>query len=394
MKFKRWLRRLGLAAAVLLVVAACGTPIAGESWAGLSTDGHYIYVAYKEQVFRIDPMKPDPNDATVRHADWFTQAPNKPHFYAPPAVSNTTVYVGAYDDKLYAFDQAQGKLVSGWTEPLESDKIFASAAVAGTLVYIGIGNQGIRAYDAHTGQLVARYDNTKYGVWGAPLVVGDTVYFVSLDHNLYALDAGTLIYKWQIDLGGAAAEAPAYANGVLYVGTFNSEFLAIDATANPPKILHRFTTSGWVWGSPVVDTTTNTVYFADLNGTIYALDSTTFAVKWTAIDKDNAGGIRGKMALVANYQSTADPSLHRLILAGGESKRVYAYNADTGKLVWMSALVMNDKILSDMVVVGSDVVFTTLSEDQLVVALNYNTSIVDWQLSLSKEVARQPTAVP
>src|SRR5262249_9442064 len=139
--------------------------------------------------------------------------------------------------------------------------------------------------------------NTKYGVWSAPLVVGDTVYFASLDHNLYALDAGTLIYKWQFDIGGAAAEAPAYAHGGLSIGTFNSKFLAIDTTTNPPQLLHRFTTSGWVWGSPIVDTATNTVYFADLNGMIYALDAKTFAVKWTASDKDNPGGIRGKLAL-------------------------------------------------------------------------------------------------
>jgi len=395
LKFKRWLRRLGLAAVALMLVAACGTPIAGESWAGLSTDGRYIYVAYKEQVFRIDlQAAPDPADPTIRHADWFTQALNKPHFYAPPAFSDTAVYVGGYDDKFYAFNRTKGGLVNNWNLPTESDKVIGPATVSGNLVYVGIGNQGVRVYDALTGQLVARYDNTKYGVWSAPLVVGDTVYFTSLDHNLYALAAGTLTYKWQIDLGGAAAEAPAYADGVLYVGTFNSEFLAIDATTNPPKILHRFGTNGWVWGSPIVDSASGTVYFGDMNGMIYALDAKTFAVKWTASDTTNAGGIRGKLALVTTTKLNSDQSVSRLILAGGESKRAYAYNADTGKLVWVSALVMNDKILSDMVVVGSEVVFTTLNEDQLVVALNFNTGQTDWQLSLSKEVARLPTAIP
>jgi outer membrane protein assembly factor BamB len=391
LKFKRWLRRLGLAAVVLVLVAACGTPIAGESWAGLSTDGHYIYVAYKEQVFRIDPTAA-PDSAGNAHAQWFTQAPNKPHFYAPPAFSDTAIYVGAYDDKFYAFNRTQGGLLNTWNVPTATDKIIGAATVAGNVVYVGIGNQGVRAFDTQTGQLVASYDNTKYGVWSAPLVVGDTVYFASLDHNLYALAAGTLTYKWQIDLGGASAEAPAYVDGVLYVGTFNSEFLAISAT-NPPQILHRFATGGWVWGSPIVDS--GVVYFADLNGTIYALDAKTFAVKWTASDTANAGGIRGKMALVTNAKPTTDASASRLIITGGESKRAYAYNADTGKLVWMSALVMNDKILSDMVVVGSEVVFTTLDENQLVVALNVNTGQTDWQLSLSKETARfQPTAVP
>ena len=35
---------LGAALLFILVLSACGTPLAGESWAGISTDGRYIYV--------------------------------------------------------------------------------------------------------------------------------------------------------------------------------------------------------------------------------------------------------------------------------------------------------------------------------------------------------------
>ena len=384
MNVKRWLRRAGCLALVSVLLTAACTTVAGESWAGIATDGHYVYVAYKEQIFRVDLTKPNAPPSEV--GTWIAQAPNKPHFYAPPAISDSAVYDGAYDGNFYAFDRTKGTPLSGWTNPTTTsdNKLIGAPTLVGNVLYIGMGNQGVRAYDAHTGAELAHYDGTKFGVWSAPLVVGDTVYVTSLDHNLYALDAGTLIYKWQLDLGGAISEAPIYADGTLYVGTFNSELLAIDVSTNPGKIARRFTADGWIWGSPLVDN--GTVYFGSMNGTIYALDAKTFSVKWTAADTANPGGIRGRLALVTDANTQDETK--RLILAGSESKRLYAYNADTGKLVWMSALVMNDKILSDLVVVKPDVIFSTLDENQLVVALNYSTGQIDWQVNLSQTVSR------
>ncbi len=357
LKLNTWPRRFGAALILILILAGCGAPLAGESWAGLSTDGKYVYVAYKEQVFRIDTT-PDPSDPTHRHIQWFSQATNKPHFYAPPAVSDSGVYVGAFDDKVYAFNRDKGGALATWTIPVTTDKITGSATVAGNMVYVGMGNNGIRAYDAQTGQEKARYDGTKFGVWAAPLVQGDTVYFTSLDHHLYALNAGTLTYKWQVDLGGASAEQPVYDNGILYIGTFGGQVLAIDTTGaapcvnKTPCIVRHFNTinSGWVWGRPVLDN--GVLYFGDLNGMVYAIDAATFTQKWTATDKDNGGGIRGSVAIVSGVKTLNKSEASTLVIVGSESKRVYAYDARDGSVVWVSG-VMNDKILSNMVIVGS-----------------------------------------
>ncbi len=390
MNLKRWSRRLSAAVVLVFVLAACGTPIAGESWAGLSTDGKYVYVAYKEQVFRIDTTPPE-NDPAHRHIEWLSQAPNKPHFYAAPAVSDDgAVYVGAYDKKFYAFRRDKGGALEGWTAPTFTDKVVAPATIAGDMVYVGMGDKGIRAYDRKSGQ-ERSYTGTKYGVWAAPLVVNDTLYFTSLDHNLYALDAKTLTYKWQLDLGGSAAETPAFADGVLYVGTFDSKMLAIDSTSNPPRVLHTFQTNNWVWGTPALNN--SVLYFGDLSGTVYALDAKTFEKKWSAQDAENQGGIRGSVAFVPDVKPLGKQDAVPLVIVGSESKYVYAYNATNGALVWKYGP-FSDKVLSNMIIVKNDVIFTTLDENQLVVAINLSSGQIDWQISLSAEQAHLPTATP
>jgi outer membrane protein assembly factor BamB len=396
-------RRLGAVLILALILTACGAPLAGESWSGISTDGRYVYVADKEQVFRIDTVG-DSADPTHRHFDWLTQATNKPHFYAPPAVSTDggAVYVGAYDHKFYAFNRDKGGALPGWVPPATNDKIVGPATVAGNFVYVGMGDKGIRSFDAKTGAQVASFSNTQFGVWSAPLVVGDTVYFTSLDHNLYALTADTLTLKWTVPLGDGSAGRPVFDNGTLYLGTFGGKLLAIDSTGTDPAckdqkpcVVRSFSTlnNGWVWGSPLLDN--GVLYFGDLNGIVYAVDAKTLTTKWTATDKDNSGGIRGSVGIASDVKPLNKPDASKLIIVGSENKNVYAYDARDGSPVWKSALVMNDKILSDMVVVKNDAIFTTLDDNQIVVALNVVSGQIDWQISLNQELAHfQPTSAP
>ncbi len=403
LKLKRVWSRLSAALVMILVLAACGAPIPGESWANLSTDGKYVYVAYKEQIFRIDTSTAL-NGSTSRPVEWLKRIPNNPHFYAAPAVSDDgAVYVGSYTDKkLYALNSANGNLLPGWTPPTFTDKVVGGAVIAGDMVYVGMGDKGLRAYNRKTGQEL-HYDDTKYGIWSTPVVEGDTVYFTSLDHNLYALDAKTLAYKWQVDLGGSTGGSPLYDGGTLYAGTFNAEVVAVqynpdarcvDNTQKPPCVTRRFKADNWVWATPVLNE--GVLYFGDLSGKVWAIDAQTFAVKWSQIEPEGSDkSIRGKVAIAKGITPAGASEPTTLVVVGSENKKVYAYDARNGARVWVSALVMNDKVLSDMVIVGNTVVFTTLADNQIVVALNLITGNIEWQINLSNEQQRfQPTAQP
>jgi outer membrane protein assembly factor BamB len=47
-------------------------------------------------------------------------------------------------------------------------------------------------------------------------VAGDTIYFGSLDDNLYALDANTQEIRWSHKTGGGILTSPAVVDGVVY----------------------------------------------------------------------------------------------------------------------------------------------------------------------------------
>jgi len=85
----------------------------------------------------------------------------------------------------------------------------------------------------------------------------------SMDHRIYAIDAQTGKAKWQTNVGGSMVGSPAYSSaGVLYIGTFNSEMLAVNADNG--QILWQKPTDGWVWGGPVLKA--DKLYFGDLSG--------------------------------------------------------------------------------------------------------------------------------
>jgi outer membrane protein assembly factor BamB len=398
---RRWL--WGAALLLTVVLTSCRGIITGDSWPGISTDGQYVYVAYKNHVFQVNPGEAGAANtrSVVRHIDWMAQPPTTTsNMYAPPTRTDDGVlFIGSYDHKLYAF-AVGGGLLPTWSVPTTSDKIVGSAAVTDTLVYVGIGDKGVRAYDRKTGTERWVYSDTAYGVWSAPVVVGDTLYFASLDHYLYALDAQTGGFKWKLDLGGAVAGnlLPVPDKGILYVGTLSNRVIAVSiAEPKKPEIVHSYDTRGWVWGTPVLSKNGDTLYFGDLAGYVYALDANTLKLKWEATDKDRPGGIRGKLALA----TAPGRDNQELVIAGSESKYLRAYDAQTGVPAWTSAISANDQILSDLVVIGGDVIFTTLSESQLVAAVDVNTGQMSWSVDYSAEVTRiqtatflPPTAIP
>ncbi len=385
------LRFVGAALLFLLVLSACGAPIAGESWPGMSTDGKYLYVADKQYIFRIDP-KPD-STLDKRNIEWLAKAPGDAHMYGPPAIGpDKTLYEGAFDHKAYAFPQTSQPiptaLAPNSTTP-PTERFIAGGLISNGVLYIGMGDHGMKAYNIQDNSEKWTFLDTQYGVWCKPLLVQETLYFGSLDHNLYALDPATGKLKWKLDLGGAIAGTPLYDNGTMYVGTFNNELISVSAADH--KVIKRFSTKGWVWGTPVLKG--GVLYFGDLSGMVYALDEQTLTQKWVKNYPDYPGGVRGSPAVVDLTDDKGEP--RTVVFVGSENKYVMSFDAKDGSNFWpagVSAIAAEDQILSDPVVSGSNIVFTTLSDNQVVIAYNMKTGQKSWSVSLNEENTRLQTA--
>jgi len=223
-----------------------------------------------------------------------------------------------------------------------------------------------------TGAEKAKFVDMGFGVWGTSLLDGDTLYVPSLDHHLYALDAATLAKKWDVDTTGALYASPIKVDNKIYIGTFTGEFQKIDIETQ--KIETTLKADAGLWATPLLEN--GLLYFGDLKGKLYAVDLATFTIKYSAADTESFGAVRGKMAVADTPAIQGTPS-ERLIFVGSENKFLRAYTPDLQLRYRQNT---EDRILSDLVIVGDKLVFSTMSDNQLLVGYNLVPFVEAWRI--------------
>ena len=139
-----------------------------------------------------------------------------------PTVSNGVVYVNV-GPTLYAFDATTG--AEHWRTTFYGAR---PVTTAGGMLYTAGLDGNIYALDPADGSIQWTF-NTGVGnaTAPAPSLVGDTLYAVSGQYALYALDATTGAERWEIPLDGAEVDTgPSVANSMIYVGTKLGTFYA------------------------------------------------------------------------------------------------------------------------------------------------------------------------
>lgn len=380
MKITPLLRRPGVLAMLVLgaavFLAGCTPVVLPESWPGLSADGalgpdgrytdaRYVYVAYRNTIFRVDTQTAPQGRATERLIDWAARAPNNGQMFAAPALgADGHVYIGTYSHMVHAFspDAAPDPTVplASFNVPASNDRIIADALVVDGEVVIGQGDKGVRVLDAQTGAQKAAFEETKFGVWAAPALDAEqnVLYVPSMDHHVYALDGDTLDLLWKVDVGGVVASTPLLHEGMLYVGTFSNELVAIDVAGQ--AIAREFPTDGWVWATPRLSG--GNLYFGDMKGNVYSINAETFDQNWKVRNEQNPGAVRGRVAVVDGK-----------VIAAFESKYLQAFDEQSGVTLWTSSPASEDRILGDVIVIDNMAITTTLSVNQLVVAYDIGT---------------------
>lgn len=182
--------------------------------------------------------------------------------------------------------------------------------------------------------------HTKGQILSSPAIAGNTAYFGSNDHRLYAVDLESGEKKWEFKTDGRVASSPAVANGAVYFLSYDSNFYAVDAASGSLK--WKFKTEGerrfiakhlhgiepssepvpdpfdFYLSSPVV--ANGTVFFGSGDLNVYALDATNGAVKW----KFKTGDV-----------VHASPAfVDGTIFVGSWDTYFYALDAATGKEKW------------------------------------------------------------
>jgi len=267
----------------------------------IAADGTVYVGSYDNLLYAINP------DGTLKWS--FLTGGNVPS--SPAIAADGTVYVGSNDDYLYALNP-DGTLK--WRY-LTGRLIYSSPAVAadGT-IYCGSYDNYLYALNPDS-TLKWRYQ-TGSDIHSSPAIAADgTVYVGSNDDYLYALNPdGTL--KWSYRTGDAVRSSPAVgADGTVYVGSLDHWFYAI----NPDGALSWRTLAGKAArASPAVGAD-NTVYVGSDDGNLYALNPNG-TIKWAY----KTGGTVNSCPAIG-----ADGTVY----CGSDDSYLYAVNPD-GTLKW------------------------------------------------------------
>ena len=182
--------------------------------------------------------------------------------------------------------------------------------------------------------------------------------------SVYALDG----VRFRFKTGAAIRSTPALAQGVLYFGSGDGKFYAIDAGGGVER--WHFNTQGAVNSSPAI--ANKLVYFASRDGYLYALSTDAGREKWKfALGKD-----LGDENYWDYFLSSPILAGDRLYIGSGAG-RMLAIDAQSGRLAW--SFDAGSRIRSTPAVTAEEVVFGTI--DGHVIALRRSDGSQLWKFA-------------
>jgi outer membrane protein assembly factor BamB/tRNA A-37 threonylcarbamoyl transferase component Bud32 len=290
------------------------------------------------------------------------------------AIDGGFVYIGAYDNNLYALRADTGQFI--WKYP-SSDGIASSPYVYEDSVFIGSSDNHLYSLRRQNGRLNWKFE-TAAPVYSSPRADFDHVFFGSDDGFLYAVNVssgrmawkskahsrvrsspcitGDKIYfgteggyvfcidlagevKWQFQAKRSVTSSPAFDEDLVMVGSMDATVYALDA--NSGWAIWRLRTRRSIVSSPIVDN--GIVYIGSSDGSLYAIDIHSGRKIW---EFESEGQINGSPAVWENA-----------VYIGSTDGCVYSIDNKKGKLRWKfktQGMILSSPVIHDGIVyIGS-----------------------------------------
>jgi outer membrane protein assembly factor BamB len=230
-------------------------------------------------------------------------------------------------------------------------RVLSSPTLDNGTLYVGSEDGSVYALDAGTGairwtaSIGAPVDST-------PAVAGGIVYVGAQDGNVHALDAADGALLWSTDLGTLIDASPTVANGLVYVGGLDATLYALDAVA-----------------------TSTDVYAGSNSGSLYAFDAATGLTRWVKSGK-----------LFYWCPQVSGTVVYVGVVSTLEAGTVEAYNANTGKRLWVTATTNIDPTCPS---VSGGVAYVGSADGQ-VYAINASTGATQWHTATGDQIYSSP----
>ncbi|HSM58757.1 MAG TPA: serine/threonine-protein kinase [Candidatus Sulfomarinibacteraceae bacterium] len=228
-----------------------------------------------------------------------------------PAIEQGTVYVGAYDNNLYALSAADGSF--RWKHPA-SDGIAASPHVYNGSVYIGSADHYLYALHSYSGRLNWRV-RTEGPIYSSPRARFEHVFFGSDDNFLYAVNTATGRVAWKTDAFSPIRSSPYVAEEQVFFGTEGGYVFCLDLSG---EVKWQFQARRAVTSTPTV--AEGMVFMGSMDNTVYALDITSGWPVWR---------VRTHRPVISS------PIVHDgTLFIGSADGNLYAIEISSGRKLW------------------------------------------------------------
>ena len=257
-----------------------------------------------------------------------------------PVVLGDVLYIGSSDGLLRALDAGTGELL--WSADAGAP-IDAAPAVAGEVVLVATrageflalhrSNGAVRWRVRAGTELPLAWEGMSGDLYTAsPAVADDVAVFGGADGIVYAIGVADGEVRWRFATGGRVRSSPAVVDGVVYAGSADGSMYAI--ALEDGRRLWRFDTEGrglesarygydrrTITSSPAV--ADGAVYFGSRDGSLYAVDAATGALRWRVLHDDTSWSI------------SSPAVIDGLVLdASSDAWFFHAVDAATGRVVW------------------------------------------------------------
>ncbi len=280
-------------------------------------------------------------------------------------VNGAQVYVGVYDNNLYALSRENGEFL--WKFPT-SDGVGSSPCIYGDRVYVGSSDKHLYAINTRNGRLSWRFE-TNGAIYSSPSAYFDHVFFGSDDNHFYAVHATHGRLAWKTHVYTAVRSSPFVDENRVFFGTEGGYVYCLEITTG--KIKWQFQAKRAVTSSPIV--VDEMLVVGSLDNTVYALDAGTGWAIWR---------FPTRRAVISS------PTIHDgVVFVGSADGNLYAIDMDSGRQLWSfevgSQVSSSPTIWKDAVYFGAT--------DGVIYSLTTKKGEVRWRFKTEGPVISSPT---
>ena len=282
-----------------------------------------------------------------------------------PVVADGIVYVGCYDNNLYALDAATGKLQWKFAT---GGGIAATPCVWKDRVLIGSEDQILYAISTSSGRVLWTFP-TEGRIRSSPQIEFEHAFFGSDDRRLYATNAQSGREVWRFEALDCIRSTPAVGDEIVYVGSEDNHLYALDLQTGRQR--WKFRTNRGITSSPILHQ--GLVVFGSSDWNVYALDEKSGWSVWR---------FRTGQVVVGSPRA-----VDGVVFIGSADGCLYALDANRGRQIWK--LDAGHQIVSTPAVSDGALYFGTIGSE--VVSLDVKSGKERWRFATCGPVPSSPS---